>query len=351
MVSRNAQLQFILLAAALAGFSAPPGRAGEFQWLQTNAVAQVVIVENPRAVSQYEADPVVSQTMVDRGLTNLTGKASVKDAWLSLVTTNDVVGIKVYSLAGSISGTRPAVVEAIARGLIAAGLPPQHVIIWDKREDDLRDAGFLALAKKLGVRAEGSFENGYDEKTFYNPETAIIGNLVWGDLEFGKKGPGVGRRSFVSLLVSKRMTKIISVAPLLNDYNAGVCGHLFSLALGSVDNTRRFENDPDRLAIAIPEIYALPALGDHVVLNVTDALIAQYEGGSRGLLQYSAVLNQLWFSRDPVALDTLALKELDRIRRAAHAPEFTPDLEIYSNAALLQLGVNDPAKIQVERLK
>jgi hypothetical protein len=92
-------------------------------------------------------------------------------------------------------------------------------------------------------------------------------------------------------------------------------------------------------------------LGDRVVLNITDALIGQYEGGSHGLLHYSAVLNQLWFSRDPVALDTLAIKELDRERRALDAPEFKPNLGLYANAALLQLGVNDPAKIQVEKLR
>ena len=65
---------------------------------------------------------------------------------------------------------------------------------------------------------------------------------------------------------------------------------------------------PDRLAVAVPEIYALPALGDRVVLNITDALIGQYAGGDKGLLQYSEVPNQLWFSRDPVALDTLAVE-------------------------------------------
>ncbi|MGH9726912.1 MAG: hypothetical protein ACRD41_17790, partial [Candidatus Acidiferrales bacterium] len=177
-----------------------------------------------------------------------------------------------------------------------------------------------------------------------------IGNLVWGDLEFGKKGPEVGKKSFFSKLVSRQITKIISIAPLLNQEYAGTCGHLYSLALGSVDNTMRFEGDPDRLAVAVPEIYALPLLSDRVVLNITDALICQYEGGDRGLLQYSSFLNQLWFGHDPVALDTLAMKELDERRRAHHAPEFKPNLALYANAALLQLGVNDPAKIHVEKL-
>ena len=148
-------------------------------------------------------------------------------------------------------------------------------------------------------------DTGYDPTNFYLPDTPVIGNLVYGDLEFGKKGDGVGRKSFVSKLVSRQITKIISIAPLLNQNEIGVCGQLYSLALGGVDNTFRFEGDGGRLAVAVPEIYALPALGDRVALNITDALIAQYEGGARGLLQYSSVLDQLWFSRDPVALDTL----------------------------------------------
>ncbi len=317
----------------------------------TNAPARVVIVENPGAVSDFQPDAAIVQNMVNRGLTNLTGKPTIADAWRNLVSASDVVGIKVCAEPGEISGTRPAVVAAVIHGLLDAGVPADHIIVWDKHADDLRASGFSRLAAQLGVRAAGAADAGYDPTNFYNPDTAIIGTLVWGDSEFGKKGEGVGRKSFVTKIVSRQITKIISVAPLLNDNEIGVYGHLYSLAMASVDNTIRFEGEPDRLAVAVPEIYALPALGDRVALNITDALIGQYEGGERGLLHYSSVPGQLWFSRDPVALDTLALRELDRERRAAKAPEFTPHLEIYTNAVLLQLGVSDPAKIQVEKIK
>ena len=327
-------------------------RAGEpFSIRPAGASARVVTVEDASAILDFQPDESVVEKMVTRGLTNLTGKATVAEAWHSLVSTQDVVGIKVFSAAGELSGTRPAVVGAVIRGLLDAGLPPQNIIIWDKQTDDLRAAGFFRLAAQLGVRAVGGAQSGYDPTNFYLPDTAVIGNLVYGDFEFGQKGEGVGKKSFLSKIVSREITKIISIAPLLNQESAGTCGHLYSLALGSVDNTRRFEDDPDRLAVAVPEIYALPALGDRVVLNITDALIGQYEGGSRGLLQYSTVLDQLWFSRDPVALDTLAIKELQHRRHAAAAPEFKPNLELYANAALLQLGVNDPAKIQMQKIK
>jgi hypothetical protein len=77
-------------------------------------------------------------------------------------------------------------------------------------------------------------------------------------------------------------------------------------------------------------------------------LICQYEGGERGLLHYSATLNQLRFSRDPVALDVLSIQELERQRQAAHAPPVKPSLKVYSNAALLQLGTDDLRRIQVD---
>jgi hypothetical protein len=317
----------------------------------SHSIARVVTVENPDALCNFQPNAGVVQNMVDRGLTNFTGQATVTAAWLTLVSTQDVIGIKVFSAAGMLSGTRPAVAAAVIHSLLDAGVPAQQIVIWDKHQDDLRAAGFFKLAAELGVRVAGGAETGYDPTNFYQPDTAVIGNLVWGDLEFGRKGEGVGRKSFVSKMVSRQITRIISIAPLLNQEDAGVCGHLYSVALGSVDNTLRFERETERLAVAVPEIYALPEISDRVALNITDALIGQYEGGDRGLLQYSTVLDQLWFSRDPVALDTLAIKELDRERREFNAPEFKLNLEIYANAALLQLGANDPAKIQVEKLR
>lgn len=312
--------------------------------------AGVVIVENPAAILNLQPDPSVVQTMVDSGVTAFTGRTNAVAAWLSLVSTQDVVGIKVFSEAGMLSGTRPAVVAAVSEGLLAAGVPAQNIVIWDKHARDLRAAGFFDLAAHLGVRAEGSVDTGYDPANFYLPDSVVIGSLVWGDLEFGKTGAEIGRKSYLTKIVSRQITKIISIAPLLNQEDIGVCGHLYSLALGSVDNTRRFEANPDRLAVAVPEIFALPMLGDRVVLNITDALLGQYEGGGRALLHYSAVPAQLWFSRDPVALDILAINELARERLAANAPTVKPRLELYTNAALLQLGENNLEKIRIEKI-
>lgn len=315
----------------------------------TNLGSSIIIVEDRAATEAFRPHPDRVQAMVRTGITALTGKSTPQKAWLSLISTQDVVGLKVYSKPGPNSGTRPAVVSAVAQALMAAGLPPQQIIIWDREAADLREAGFFQLANQLQVRIAATDRSGYDETNFY--DMPLIGNLVYGDLEFEKKGEGVGRKSFVSKLVTREMTKIINITPLLNHNDAGVCGNLFSLALGSVDNILRFDGEPGRLAQAVPEIYALPILCDRVALNITDALVCQYEGGQRGLLHYSATLNQIRFSRDPVALDVLSIKELERQRRNARAANVRPNVELYKNAALLELGVSDLSRMQIDTLR
>jgi len=316
--------------------------------------ARVVMVQAPNATVTFNPQPDKIPPMIQRGLTNLTGRATPKEAWLSLISTQDTIGLKVCSTPGPTSGTRPAVVEAVVKSLLAAGLPPKQIVVWDKHLSDLRQAKFFDLAERYGVRVAGAAEAGYDEKVYY--PMALIGQLVWGDLEFGKKGEGIGRNSYFSRLVTQQITKVVNITPLLNHNLVGVSGALWGLAMSSVDNTLRFENDPDRLASAVPEILVRPiiddriALGDRVALNIVDALICQYQGEEQTMLHFSVELNQLWFSTDPVALDVLSIQEIDRQRKASKVPEVKTNLELYQNAALLEIGVSDARNIDVTRL-
>jgi hypothetical protein len=314
------------------------------------ARARVVIAENSHATAAFEPQPKIVQSMVDHGILKLAGKPDLKQAWRAFVSTQDVVGIKVYSGPGANSGTRPAVVAAVIEGLLKAGLTPSHIIIWDKRLLDLRLAGFDDLARHYKVRLAGAADSGYDEKVFY--DNSIMGTLVAGDLDFDRNGKTTGRYSYVTKLLTKTVTKIIIISPLLNHNEAGVCGNLYSLALGSVDNTLRFEASQERLATAVPEIYAMSNLSDHVVLSITDALIGQYQGEQMSMLHYSIELNQIWLSKDPVALDVLAIQQLDRERLERKIQPGNDNPDLYKNASFfLELGVGDPAKIKIETVK
>src|SRR5258706_16183696 len=69
--------------------------------------AQVVSVENAGAITDFQANDAVVQGMVDCGLTNLTRKSTVAEAWRSLVSPQELIGLKVFSEPGMLTGTRP----------------------------------------------------------------------------------------------------------------------------------------------------------------------------------------------------------------------------------------------------
>lgn len=343
-VSTRAIALWILFYALVArGADAPKNLASA---TEAPVRARVVIVQDPGATVEFAPRLEIVRPMVDRGLTNLLRTTTPIAAWQRLISTQDVVGIKVFSVPGRTSGTRPAVVEAVVQSLLAAGLPAQQIIIWDKERGYLKNAGFFEFQERYGVRVESSLAAGYDTNHFY--DMPLLGQLVWGDLEFGLKGDAIGRRSYLSKLLTKEVTKIINITPLLNHNLAAVSGNLYSLAMASVDNTLRFTSDADRLARAVPEIYALPLVGDRVVLNIVDALVGQYEGEEKSFLHYSSVLNQLRFSTDPVALDVLSIQELDHQRELAKVPKVKNNLDLYQNASLVEIGVADPRHIQIE---
>ena len=340
--------RFFCLSLASVLAVAPLGQAEE---APPPPKPHIVLVEDKSALREFEVDTAKVAEMVTEGLRRLTGKPSAAAAWLSLVTPADTVGIKVNSVPGPIGGTRKAVVDAVVRGLLEARLTPDRILIWDQSLASLRAAGYGDLAKRHGVRLVGSRDAGWDKSVIY--ESPIVGTLVAGDLGFEPGEENASRKSHLTRLLTGEMTRIISVCPLINHNQANVSGHVVGLVDGSMDNSRRFRLDSSILSVAVPEILALEDaeqrryLGDRLVLNITDALFCQYLGQSKCLLHYTASLGQLRFSTDPVALDVFSIEELKRHRKRLEVDYSPPDSALYKNAALIQLGVSDPARREV----
>ncbi len=312
--------------------------------------AAVTVVYDPLATDAFSPNRGVVRKMVESGLLGLTGKSTPEEAWRSVVSTNDMVGFKVTAGPGPVSGTRTSVVRALVESLIQSGFSPDRIIVWDKRMADLRSGGWTILASDLGIHCEGSEESDWDSTKFY--ESPMPARLIAGDLEFGLKNKeGVGRRSHVTRLLTQRITKIISVAPVLSHNFTGVNGHLTGLALGSIDNSLRFAGEPDRLAEVIPEICALDDLMPKVVFGVSDALICQYRGEETTLLHYARALNELRFSRDLVALDALAMADVESARAEQRSGTEKPRLtDLYANAELIEMGVANRDRIDIHRI-
>lgn len=314
------------------------------------AKARIHAVSDPKATSAFIPDPGVVRRLVDRGLLALSGKTNTAAAWKVWVKPTDVVGFKVISSPGTLTGTRPAVIEALVESLIQSGHSASKIVIWDRQARDLKTAGFSELARRLGVRCVATTDVGWDGNQFY--EADVLGKLVFGDLEFGKGDRfAVGRRSHVSKLLTREVTQIIPVTPILTHHSGGIYGHLLSLAFGSVDNMYRFEIDPNRTEESVPELCALDDLMPKVAFGVTDALVGQVRGDDKARLHDTIALNELRFSSDLVALDVISMSDVAGARKAYPIEGEKPmRTELFFNAELLELGIANTNRIEVLRV-
>jgi len=313
--------------------------------------ARIHSVSDARATSAFIPEPSIVRALVDRGLMALSGKTNLAAAWRVWVQPTDVVGFKVLSAPGALTGTRPAVVEALVDSLIRSGHSASKIVIWDRQARDLKASGFQTLADRLGIRCVATTDAGWDALQFY--ESAVQGKLVFGDLEFGKGDRfAVGRRSHVSRLLTKEVTRIIPVTPILTHHSGGIYGHLLSLAFGSVDNMYRFESDPGRTEEAVPEICALDDLMPKVAFGVTDALVGQVRGDDKARLHDTIALNELRFGADLVALDIATLADVTAARKAYPIDgERALRTDLFVNAELLELGVAQTNRIEILKVR
>ena len=339
--------------------------------------AKVFVAGDSRATTAFLTDAAVVRRLVVSGLVAFSGKDSPSKAWRSLVRSNEVVGFKVTSAPGALIGTRIDVVDALVSTLIDAGHPKSNIVIWDRGSKELQSSGFVDLAGRLGVQTAATTDSGWDSTQFY--ESGWSGKLVFGDLEFqsslGVNVPKIfeslpasnlqqnglessprdrislGRRSHVSLLLTRKLSRIITVAPVMTHNAAGINGHLVSLAFGAFDNVFRFDGEPHRTAESVPELCALDDLMPKVIFGVSDALIAQVRGEKIVRLHETLAINEIRFSADLVALDCLALADIEAARSKQQLDGEKPfKTELYGNAELLNLGVADPHRIDVIRV-
>ncbi len=321
------------------------------------------------AISDFEPNPSVVHRMVDELVMAATNESTVASAWGSLVKPSDVVGIKVSASGAPLFGTHPAVVNAIVDGLAAAGVPPQNIVVWDRDADLLKAAGFRA--RNGGYRLMWT-ENNYDAKAVIT--SPISGKLIYGDVLFVGRGPDLfhdqtrnstpepGRKrprvldnlsdqSHLSNVLMHVVTKIINVPVLSDNVYCGLSGALFNMTIPNMDNWRRLVEDPVNGDPTIPEAYSDPRIGDKVVFQLMDSLVALYAGGPTGDANYSVQDGALYASKDPVAIDAIALRRIDAWRSAAQLEPASKTAKYLQSAFTYGLGNADMSKIEVVNVR
>jgi uncharacterized protein (DUF362 family) len=300
----------------------------------------------PAAVEGGVVREGMVRRMVDSVVTAAAGQRDVAAAWRTFVRPEDRVGLKVSTAAAPVSSTHPAVVAAVAEGLVAAGVAPENVIIWDRQVRDVRRAGYDELAKRF--RLTGTDEaGGYAEKETVT--AAVMGKLIIGDRDFhaGKKEQTSSKSHLSAVLAG--VDKVVHLPALTDSTFSGVSGALSGMVLDNLDNWRRLARAPHHGDPFLPELYADPRLGGKVVLTILDALRPQYAGGPFPGAQDKTNYGAIFASRDAVAIDATALRLLDDFRGEAGMPLLEKKVRWPATAEMLGLGTAAEERIELIR--
>ena len=322
----------------------------------TSASSVVYAVHDPGAIKDYQTNARIVHAMVDRLVLAVTGQPDVGRAWASLVSPNDKVGIKISAAGGELFTTHHDVVNAIVNGLVAAGHPRSSIIVWDRSLGGIDEAGYRPAADGYQLKAIAPHD-GYDPKAVLS--APLLGKLVWGDLDYRSdsvKKPilsdteNTSSVSHFSRILSSEVTKIINVPVMSITETNGIAGCLYNMTIPNIDNWRRFTQGSGFGAESIADIYSNPVIEKKVVINLMDGLVAQYAGGPWSQPNYALHHATIYASRDPVALDAVALKRLQEWRARSSLPAIGHMADYVQAASQLGLGNSDLSRIEVKNV-
>lgn len=262
--------------------------------------------------------------LLDRAMQSYYGSDSPLEAWKKLVRPGEVIGLKVNCLAGRGASTRVQLVELISERLQQAGI--KDIVIWDRLNADLENAGFRRGAKQRGIRIIGNDSAGYED------QLAISGSAG----------------SLISKTLTRTCDAVINL-PVLKDH--GITGVTLALknVFGAIHNPNKYH--PNGGDPFIADVNMLPAIRRKIRLTICDGTTAQYEGGPSYMPQWSWPFNGLLVARDPVALDFVGWKliEEERARQGLKSLEASgrkPNYIATAADASHRLGTCDPGLIQ-----
>jgi len=324
---------------------------------------KVVEVNDPKAMPDGKPEAKVIAAMFEKGLTRLTD-ASLKASFGLFFNAGDVVGIKVNPVGPGLISTRLELVDAVIAWLESGGLPRKNVVIWDRFDYMLKDAGFTP-ERFPGVGIEGlqtmdeaaqegkTQDNSHwlaKDGTHVSAPNFDQGVFYWADVEGPKDLAYLnqhvfnGKYSYFGKLLTQRLTKIINIPVFKNTGNA-ISMATKNIGYGAVCNTNRLHGTLF-LDVCV-EVPAFPVIRDKMVLNITDALRAQYDGGPAENAKFAYLHNSIFFATDPFALDMVCHKLLVEKRKSMGVavnenPRFT---EYLRYAERLGLGAVSAPKL------
>lgn len=273
-----------------------------------------------------------AQMMLERALTELTGETDINKAMGRFVHKDDKVAIKMNGIAGQTGatmGTNKELILPIVAAVIAAGVPPQNIMVYEQYNSFFN--GTRVNAKNLPPGVQMSVHANKDATM---PEIRVLGI----------------RTKFVRQLTDA--TAVINVSLIKDHSICGYTGCLKNITHGSTINPHDFHQHNASPQIAT--LYAQDIVKSRVRLHITDGFKLIYDEGPLDKNPDRRVPHEaVYATTDPVAMDTIGWNEVEKWRKDKHLPSLVKagrEPTYIKVAGDLGLGVADKDQIRLREI-
>ncbi len=171
------------------------------------------------------------------------------------------------------------------------GIQQENIIIWDRTNRELREAGYRLNLNRSGIKVFGTDTEGvgYDSQ--------LTSHLNIGSL--------------FSSIQSNKITASISLAILKDHGMAGVTAGMKNY-FGAIHNPNKYHDLKCNPFVA--ELFETKFIKRKHKLTILDSLIVQYHRGPSYHARWAEKYEALIFSLDPVAADYVGWQVIEKLR-------------------------------------
>lgn len=333
MKNRREFLKEAAAGAVLIGAESKLGLAATLD-SHTQAGKSKVVIARDAALhnASGQLDEKRVQALLDRAIASYTGRDKPVEAWkrivpASLVSADNVIGLKVNGLGGKGICTHRALTLAIAERLQQIGVKPGNILVWDQNAHFLEACGFAINTDRSHIRSYPIDQAGFEEQP-----------MSWGTVNVK-----------LTKILSRECAMVINL-PILKDHE--LAGITFSMKNMYGVVQRPFELHANGCNPAVADLNCIPTIREKVRFTIGDAMSLVYDGGPGFRPERLWQPNALIVGEDRVAVDHTAWQMIERKRAEVgmgtlEAVGRPPRYIVTAADKTHNLGTNDPQRIHL----
>lgn len=265
--------------------------------------ARVVIIRSERALAANGLpDPGSMLRMFRKGLEILTGSNQAEEALRQLFQPAENIGIKINTIGRRAISTYPEMAVTLGLWLGKTLGHEDKIIIWDRTNEELKEAGYKISRSVGSLRIMGTDSSGIG----YTSQPVINRSVA----------------SLFSRIQAELVDSAISLALLKDHGIAGITGGMKNY-FGAIHNPNKYHDsncDP-----YLADLFEIDLIRKKHRLTILDALRVQYHRGPSYHPQWNEKTNQLIFGFDPVAVDAVGWKLIENLRAKKGLPTLSEE--------------------------